>query len=365
MDERELLLKVLKGESTPKKPWFADLMYLYNALQYKGELEPKYMGDEGYLQFHRDLGVGVCFYPPYLWKLEFTGGVKYHSSVSDGIHTTVYHTPKGSLTAQERFLPEAYTTAYVEHFVKTIGDLDIMTYIFENTRYTENYEAFEKIDRLWGEVGIAAGLAPISVSPLQSLLTRWAGVDKTVEIYMEDTEAFEEYIQRIQDSQDTAFEIIAGSNTEYIEFAENLSSEITGKTFFEKYNMPYYKKRISQLHASGKYVGIHIDGTLRSCLPLLEKCGFDAAEAVTPGPIGDLSVEELRAAAGDNIVLWGGIPGALFSDKYSEEVFVDHVTKVLKTFKQDKRFVLGVADQVPPDGLISRVKKVRELVEAI
>lgn len=365
MNERNLLMQVLKGEMPEKKPWFADLSYLHASLKIKGELDNKYEGEEGYLQFHKDLGAGICFYAPFVWKTGYTGGVSFTESERNGLRTSIYQTPKGEIRTTHKYLPLTYTWAYTEYFVKSIEDLRIMAYVFENSVYSENYNEFNRIDQLWANNGIAACLAPISVAPIQKLLSRWAGVEKMVEIFMENTKECEEILERIQKAEDPVFEIIAKSSAHYVEFAENLSSEITGKPFFEKYNMPYYIKRINQLHEAGKYVGIHIDGNLRGCFPLLEKCGFDVAEAVTPAPLGDIEVKELRAIAGDKIVIWGGIPGALFSEAYSKEVFVDHVIKVLKTFKEDKRFVLGVADQVPPDGNISRIKKVRELVEIL
>ena len=114
------------------------------------------------------------------------------------------------------------------------------------------------------------------------------------------------------------------------------------------------------MHDAGKITSIHIDGTLRACLPLLQEAGFDIAEAVTPAPVGDVPVEELRATAGDKIIIWGGLPGALFSPAYSEKLFDAHLAKILETFPLGSRFVLGVADQVPPDALLSRVTKVRD-----
>jgi Uroporphyrinogen decarboxylase (URO-D). len=363
MNERERLMAVLRGDKPDRSPWFGDLSYLYSSMEIDGKLEVKYKGDEGYLRFYQDLGVGICFYPPFLWKTESTGGVQYQEKEENGQRLCEYITHVGNIRSVQKYLQNTYTWAYTEHFVKTIEDLRVMLYIFENTKYIENYDEFKKIDELWGELGIPAGIAPISVSPIQKLLARWAGVENTINIYMDDMDEFEEIILKIQDTEDEVFEILKRSPAQYIEFAENLSSEITGKNFFEKYNMPYYKKRIKQLHDSGKYVGIHIDGTLGSCLPLLEPCGFDVAEAVTPSPIGDIDVEDLRKVAGNNIVIWGGLPGALFSPQYPEQEFEEHLKKVMDTFTVGSKFVLGVADQVPPDGLISRVRKVREMIE--
>ena len=50
---------------------------------------------------------------------------------------------------------------------------------------------------------------------------------------------------------------------------------------------------------------------------------------------------------------------------YSEEQFEYHLQEAVSVFKADGCCVLGVADQVPPDGLISRVKRVREVVDRL
>jgi len=363
MNERERLLSVLRGERREKTPWFADLSYLYFSLNEQGFLKEEYKGDAGYLKFYTDLGAGICFYPPFLWKTAYTGDVVYNQTVSGSFRTSFYDTPAGSIRSVEKFSQSNFSWAYTEHFVKTIEDLRVMLYVHENSVFSENYEEFEKIDRLWGGYGIPTGIAPVSVAPIQKLLARWAGVENTINLYMDHMEEFEEIMQRIESSEDKIFDIICASKADYVEFPENLSSEITGKNFFLRYNKPYYQRRIEALHKAGKYAGIHIDGTLKTCLPLLHECGFDVAEAVTPMPSGDMRPEELREAAGEGIVIWGGLPGGLFTPAFSDAEFDAYVKRILHVFQNDGRFVLGVADQVPPDGLLERVARVREFVE--
>ena len=47
----------------------------------------------------------------------------------------------------------------------------------------------------------------------------------------------------------------------------------------------------------------------------------------------------------------------------SNDEFDTHVRRVLDVMRSEPRYVLGVADQVPPDGLEHRVRRVSELVE--
>ena len=97
-------------------------------------------------------------------------------------------------------------------------------------------------------------------------------------------------------------------------------------------------------------------------LPKLAAVGFDAIEALTPRPGGDMPVTEMREAAkNDRVILWGGVPGILFAPPYTWSDMEKHVETVLETWK-GTRFVLGVADQVPPDGEVEFCRKIARMV---
>jgi hypothetical protein len=110
---------------------------------------------------------------------------------------------------------------------------------------------------------------------------------------------------------------------------------------------------------------------VRGLLPKLARAGFDAVEALTPSPAGDLEVGEMRAiaseiqpASGDGrIILWGGVPGVMFAPPFRWPDLQAHVARVLACWHGEP-FILGVADQVPPDGEIEYVRRISELVSA-
>jgi len=59
----------------------------------------------------------------------------------------------------------------------------------------------------------------------------------------------------------------------------------------------------------------------------------------------------------------GGLPGVYFSTQYPERLLRDMVFSIIEHHLEGGKFIMGVADQVPPDGDINRVKKVTEIVE--
>lgn len=135
-------------------------------------------------------------------------------------------------------------------------------------------------------------------------------------------------------------------------------------TSFEKYMKSYQTEWTRKIREAGKYSFIHIDGTLKGLLEKESLVGFSVLEALTPSPVGDMSIEEMLPLLDNSkSIFWGGIPGVYFTAHISDEEFDAHVIHILEIMRSKPQFVLGVADQVPPDGLESRVKRVRTLVD--
>jgi hypothetical protein len=362
MSIRSEVLDLLRGRPGRTVPWFGDLSYYYFSLERQGRLAERYRWPEGEKRFYTDLGVGIYLYTPDVFTIGYSDRVKYAEVRTPERIAWRYDTPLGSIESVQDYVPAQYCFAYSRHFVRTIQDLRVMRWVFENACYGQNYEAYLSCARLWGEDGIGFAMGVASMAPLQKLLSRWAGVEATVALSQDHPGEFARTLAVIERSQEPLVEVLAACPAEVVILPENLASQVVGESFFRRFDMPYYRRIVRRLQAAGKLVAIHIDGGLKPCLGLLSSCGFDIAEAVTPAPFGDLAVGELRQAAGPDIVLWGGLPGGIFSRAYSDEFFERYVVEVLR--QADGKFVLGVADQVPPDAAPERIARVRELVNA-
>ena len=177
-------------------------------------------------------------------------------------------------------------------------------------------------------------------------------------------EEFQELLDVMKIAFDKAAQISIDSPAEVLMIPENLSSEMVGPDFFEHYMRAYQEEWTTKIREARKYSYIHIDGTMAGLLSQEASVGFSVLEALTPHPVGDLKWEELADFVGQSkSILWGGIPGVYFTPMISDKEFDRHVKHVLGIMIQEPRYVLGVADQVPPDGMERRVKRVRELVD--
>ena len=174
-----------------------------------------------------------------------------------------------------------------------------------------------------------------------------AGIETVTYALADAPEEFEETFDALKNT-DKACEIAVNSPAECLMIPENLSSESVGKKFFKRCVQPYEAYWTERIRDAGKYSYIHIDGTLRGLIRECSQTGFNVLEAVTPGPVGDIEPEELQNWVEPGTIIWGGIPGLYFSDLISDDEFDAYVIRVLDVWKSEPRYVLGVADQVPP-----------------
>jgi len=359
-------LAVFSGKKPDIMPWFADLTYWYRFKVYRNELPSKYLGDRGLIRLYRNLGCGS-----HEELYNFPGEIEYYNvkqtnsaeAFRDGtiIREEGCTTPIGSIVAVRKFMPQSFSTPYIKYSVATRQDLKVLQYIHKNQEFKPDYAL--QYDRLknWRGLGFVSSLPPRT--PFQRLVVIWAGVMNTLKLMMREREELEETVQVMSEADDAIYEAVCESPAPGVYFGENLTSDVISPPIFEKYHFPYYKRRAEQLHAAKKYIFVHIDGTLRGLLPLMGKTGVDCAQSVTPAPVGDVPVEKLREIAGPNIILWGGLPGVYFSRLYPEKTLCQMAIDVMEHHLEGHKFIMGVADQVPPDGDIKRVRHISRLIE--
>ena len=360
MTPRERIKSIFNGKKPDKIPWFGDLDYWANSLIKDGKKLEGFIESDDYLAWHRDLGVGFYLQGYFPYKENYNFEVKEWNEGNRRYKKFI--TPKGDLQECWEYLPSSYTEGPIEHLVKETKDLEIMRYIYENVEYTPDYARAERRLEQVGDQGVVLVYTP--KSPFMHLVALEAGIMAVTFAEMEAPDEFAETLAVMEKAHDKAARIAVDSPAEVLMIPENLSSEMVGPDYFEKYMRSYQEKWTSEIRNAGKHSFIHIDGTLQGLLKQEATVGFSVLESMTPAPVGDLAMEELSEfVENPNVILWGGIPGVYFTDAINDQDFETHVRKVLDIMKTESRFVLGVADQVPPNGLESRVRKVGELVE--
>lgn len=361
MNRRERVLSVLRRETPDRVPWFGDLDYWATALIGRGQKPADFKTRQAYVDWHRDLGVGFYLqgYFPFKTMVENCEVKDWHEGPK---RYRQIETPKGTLRECWTWIADSFTEGPTEHLIKSIEDLQAYRYIHENTRYEPDYEfACQRLEQI-GDMGLL--LAYLPKSPMMQMVALDAGIMTVIDIFMQDQGALAQTVRAVKESHDRAAAISLHSPAEVLMIPENLSSEVVGPFLFEDYMRPYQQEWALKIKEAGKFSTIHMDGTLKGLLREETSVGLTFIEAMTPAPVGDLAVKEWAAFTEDTrTIFWGGIPGVYFTPMISDEEFDQFVIEVLSTMTSEPRYVLGVADQVPPDGLESRVRRVSELVE--
>jgi uroporphyrinogen-III decarboxylase len=360
MSPRERLLTIIRGEQPDRVPWFGDLDYWANSLIKRG-LKPKdFILSDDYISWHHDLGVGFYLQGYFPYK-QIISGCKVNDWYEGYRHYKEISTPIGAVRECWEYIPTSFSEGPVEHFLKSGEDIPVMKYIYQNTHFEPDYSIAEHRLQQVGDQGVV--LCYLPKSPFMHLMALEAGVEAVTMIALTMSDEFKDLLDTMRTVFDQAAQIAVDSPAEVLMIPENLSSEMVGPDLFKIYMYDYQKDWTTKIREAGKYSFIHIDGTLAGLLKHEAEVGFSVLEALTPHPVGDMKWEDLEPfVGGSKSILWGGIPGSYFTDCVDDEEFDRHVKYLLSLMTKSPRFVLGVADQVPPDGLERRVKRVSELV---
>lgn len=358
MTNRDRILTILSRGTPDRVPWFGDLDYWYHAAIQKQTLKERYHGD-GYFKLNRDLGVG--FYLQGFFPFVQNSDVSFSEKTINGQRIKTMITPKGDLHEITQYLPTSYSSGYVKHFVETVDDLPAFKHYLFSLHFTPAYDEAIRRKKIIGDNGVVLCYTPRS--PFMQMLTTYIGLENLVYLLADAPDEMEEIFQIMESKYDLAAEITVDSPAECIMIPENLSSEGVGVKYYMQYLRGYESRWVKRIKQAGKYSFIHMDGTLKGLLKLVAETGFDVIEAVTPIPSGDMSMDEVSTEITTDTLIWGGLPGIIFTPCFHEDAFVQHVQYVLSIMKQRPKFVLGVADQVPPDAIMDRVSQVAAICD--
>jgi hypothetical protein len=361
MNMRQRLLAVLNGQRPDAMPWFADLTYWCYARQLEGTLPPQYEGVEGFIQLHVDHKVGYYLGYACVWT-ETYDGVEVEATTEGDVTTTLWRTPVGHIAGKTQFLPATASSAPIQWPVRSPEDLRVLRYVADSIQVTPTYEGFESLKALADGHGHPMILPPRS--PLSQMLAQWTGVTNLTYLLADAREDVEMTFEALGRAADGPWDAILAADTPLVEMGDNLTGEVVTH-WFQRYQFDRYVRRVEQCHARGIKLGTHLDGTVRGILPLLAATGLDFVESITPKPCGDVAVEELRDIAGPDVILFGGIPGAMFAPPFTADDIRRQVEVIIEHHWASGKWVMGAADQVPPNGDLDVVTLVGELCEEL
>ncbi|MBU7004309.1 MAG: hypothetical protein HXS50_01985, partial [Theionarchaea archaeon] len=243
----------------------------------------------------RNMGLGVDVHCSV--HVTESPGVEQESREADGYEITEITTPAGKLRSRRKMnmtFQNPGGSWRVEHFVKTVEDLQVLNYMIEAEVHQPSRKDYQRLDsELEGDGIVTVGTTR---TPLMYLVVHFLGYRTFSIMLHRHPEALMETVAILDRNFAEVNQIVAESPAEIVWIPDNIDEVLMSPKIFEKHCLPYYEKYTSILHRGGKKVISHMDGRLRSLKELIGSTNLDAIEAFTPPPMGNLPVSGAREA---------------------------------------------------------------------
>jgi len=243
-----------------------------------------------------------------------------------------------------------------EHFIKSPDDYRVIESYYRDAIYHDNFEAIREAQRRVGGDGIV--LVRVAKSPIQEMLYQLMGYEQFAIDYHEQRAAFDSLHAVMAKRYEELYDLAARSPVEILQLGDNLSSDVVGKDRYRNYLMPEYRKIMALLTGTGKKLAVHMDGRLQSLVDEIAAAEFDIVEAMTPPPMGDVSVREARRRW-PNKALWINFTSSMHIEPPA--VIEAHTRELLAEAGGKRGFGISVTEDAPVEaleqslGVISRV----------
>jgi len=356
MTFRERTLHIFRRLPVDNVVYQPRIEHWYNVNKRQGTLPPRYQ-NMSLLDVYDDLGCSLRtynFFNPCL-KFDNTAGFKAETFQKDGVEITRWTTPVGSVETHRVRTALAHRT--IKYPVESPQDAGVIEYVLLSREPRFDLELFEKNDHLMGDR--AAPMIYLPRVNLQRLFLEYMGFERTIFALQDEPALVKRLISVIDESDEAVLNVVAQCPVEIINFGDNLDQNMLSPPLFEEYVLPAYRRRVEKLKAAGKSCHAHWDGSVKLLLPYAERTGLDGIEALTPIPQGDVTIEEMKDALGDMILL-DGIPMTCFLPHEDEEELEETTRRIIETFSPN--LVLGVSDEPSPVCDIERVRRVAEIL---
>lgn len=355
MTFRELNTAIFRREPVDGVLWQPRIEHWYFTNRDQGTLPERYR-EMTLLEVFDDLG---CSVRPY-WafnpaqRYDSPEGVWREERREGNLVTVIEHTPVGDLTSIFEHTSVARHTR--KYPVVTPDDMRVMEWILEHRTVWFDDKEYRKGCTEIGDRGAPCIFIP-RINIMRIMIEYMGFENGTTGLYLFPEEM--KHLIRVINETDTAMlKMVASSPIEIVNFGDNVHQALCAPPIFEKYVLPEYQRRNEFLHKAGKFTYPHWDGDCGQLLPYAQDCGFDGIEAITPVPQGDVTLEEVRDALG-NIILLDGVPCTDFLPSEPIESLITNTRKCIEYFAP--RLVLGISDEISPVGDIERVRMVSEI----
>ncbi len=276
-----------------------------------------------------------------------------------GVFTTRIVTPLGTLYEERVFNPASYSYGIRKYLLASPDEFPIVEYLMARLECRPTWDMYHAWSAALGDLAFPYAQLPYSGSGY--LFSRYMEVENAVYAMYEAPGAVQQFVEAINTCNLRILDAVLDGPFATLIISDNYDSTVQTREVFDRYVRDYYREAARRLHSNGKYLAVHVDGESRGVLGWLADCGVDCVDALTPAPMFAHTPAQMRAEAGPEIILSGGIPATLFGPGATNEEFRDCVKRWLDTRLLSPRLLMAAGDQVPPEAPFERILALAEL----
>ena len=340
------------------KPKFVPDLTLWFRHHKQGRTLPEEWQDLELSEIARELGLPIWdVVRP--WRVETTG-IAIEESESDGVRQTRYETSAGILSESWSLGPDGswWKTKYP---VKSSNDLKAAAELVQSQSYIIDPSRLKVKDN-----GVENGKVPaveLPQRPYTDLLYRLLGLSEGPILLMEDPPGIREMILSLEEKLQLLVEEVVQLPSDLVLAPDNLDAQFISPVAFDEFLAESYRVSAETVHQQSKQLLVFVGGPIKRLLPGLAEAGVDGVEGISSPPQSDASLSQAREVLGPDFTLWGGIPQDYLLSAHDQQTFEDAVIQAAREANGDPRIVLGVADRVPVEAELSRLKAIPSIVD--
>ena len=245
--------------------------------------------------------------------------------------------------------------------VKTVEDLRVATDLVSRQQFRANPEAFHGAANAVGHRAEPALF--LSSSGFTELIKNWCGLPGTYYLLHDHPAEVEAHLEVCDRRDDRLIEEALKLPCRIFNLGDHATNEFTPPPILKKYMLPRWQRMADRLHSEGRFVHTHWDGNSTTMLPYLQATRLDGVEALTPAPMGDMTLEEIKKAVGNTIVVLDLLPTIDFLPYCPLAEVLEFTRRVIDMFAP--KLILGISDEISQTGQIEKVEAISELVDKI
>lgn len=252
--------------------------------------------------------------------------------------TSICHTPQGDLQSVTQTTPDIYTTWRVEHWCKTLADVDKALSVpyqpadYDAADFARVRAELEDHGLVMASIGDPAYLAADLMSFQDYLM--WASLEtahfaRTVDILA--GRVMENLRRQLDCCVVDVYRIVG---------PEYFTPPYLSPAMFKRFIVPHVTEMTRLIQARGGKVRLHCHGRIGRVLDMILETGCDGLDPCEPPPDGDIALDEVkRRCLEKGVSVWGNIELKLLEQGMPDEVRAE-VRRIMSQAKEGGGFVL-------------------------